>query len=191
MIPRPPISTLFPYTTLFRSRGAPASRALNQLPASNGRAEDSAYAPHRNLKRRRTTVQHVHHGASGGTTLTTVKVPRRASSGDRDQLHLHGSAVGFRDATREGGADRGGTTGAPHADRIDGGVDRRLVQAAAGVRAVSGVAVGAVSVVGVHLAGIVPARTAMGRAVHPQLGGALHRGRIVRLLRGVSLWAHV
>src|SRR5438046_7932892 len=41
MIRRPPRSTLFPYTTLFRSRGAPAARrrpSLRVAPGSAGRA---------------------------------------------------------------------------------------------------------------------------------------------------------
>src|SRR5688572_32862113 len=33
IIRRPPISTLFPYTTLFRSRGSPACRAAYAIPA--------------------------------------------------------------------------------------------------------------------------------------------------------------
>src|SRR5690554_7189483 len=42
MIPRPPGSTLFPYTTLFRSAGAPSrssrSRAANRSPGGGFRA---------------------------------------------------------------------------------------------------------------------------------------------------------
>src|SRR5258708_11001290 len=37
MIRRPPRSTLFPYTTLFRSEGAPAQRAAHQVPAGRRR----------------------------------------------------------------------------------------------------------------------------------------------------------
>src|SRR5256885_13079290 len=38
MIRRPPRSTLFPYTTLFRSRGRPESRKQKQTPTQPGAA---------------------------------------------------------------------------------------------------------------------------------------------------------
>src|SRR5256885_16562084 len=43
MIRRPPRSTLFPYTTLFRSR-SPRARAAGRIPASGGRRPAGAHA---------------------------------------------------------------------------------------------------------------------------------------------------
>src|SRR3712207_8475873 len=57
MIRRPPRSTLFPYTTLFRSRSCSQS-----LDAS---AEISNYAPHEWLLPKMSAV--VHHGGAGTT----------------------------------------------------------------------------------------------------------------------------
>src|SRR5258706_4906940 len=42
MIRRPPRSTLFPYTTLFRSRIARATRSANSRPAKESKAEESS-----------------------------------------------------------------------------------------------------------------------------------------------------
>src|SRR5258708_13602606 len=51
MIRRPPRSTLFPYTTLFRSREGNAGRARDRSPQALLRSPD--YSPHRNPHERR------------------------------------------------------------------------------------------------------------------------------------------
>src|SRR2546427_11044201 len=45
MIRRPPRSTLFPYPTLFRSRGDPQSRDRHAVPLSGGRAPVAPQGP--------------------------------------------------------------------------------------------------------------------------------------------------
>src|SRR2546427_8181556 len=51
MIRRPPRSTLFPYTTLFRSEGAPRGRGRRRLPASTS-TRPARFPPRRRARRR-------------------------------------------------------------------------------------------------------------------------------------------
>src|SRR3712207_7742276 len=69
MIRRPPRSTLFPYTTLFRSHRGPRGRRL----------ADAA---------RRDRAVHPHHGLEGRGLRTRV---RRAHGGDRKSTRLNSS----------------------------------------------------------------------------------------------------
>src|ERR1043166_9326844 len=52
MIRRPPRSTLFPYTTLFRSNGAPRDRSPDQSRAVQGRSVLARYIQHKTGKRK-------------------------------------------------------------------------------------------------------------------------------------------
>src|SRR2546430_6610558 len=55
MIRRPPRSTLFPYTTLFRSPGAPASRARARRRPRSSRGRDRAALPGSTRRDRKST----------------------------------------------------------------------------------------------------------------------------------------
>src|SRR2546422_7373488 len=68
MIRRPPRSTLFPYTTLFRSR----RRRLG-------------------LRRRRRERSEHHHGEGEGTERRVARAARRRAAGDRKSTRLNSS----------------------------------------------------------------------------------------------------
>src|SRR5262249_41523134 len=129
-----------------------ALRALNQLAAVRGRGGFGC-APHRNPKRRIGKIsEHVPARTPGRIALSPPEVPGGDCTCGGVEFYFHGPALGFCETTGEGGVDRRGTAAETDADGNHGGTDGGLVQTAAGVRNVSGVAMGAVSVVGVHFA---------------------------------------
>src|SRR2546426_7825491 len=57
MIRRPPRSTLFPYTTLFRSRERPVPRPLTRRAALRGRADEHIAAKQRDVRHGHATAR--------------------------------------------------------------------------------------------------------------------------------------
>src|SRR3989475_11056929 len=93
MIRRPPRSTLFPYTTLFRSHRSLRAAALEVAPRELG-AEDRLVA-RRERKGRRHELPHAHQGARddhaetlGEAERDTLAVAARAALGDDVARHL-------------------------------------------------------------------------------------------------------
>src|SRR5258705_7712212 len=64
MIRRPPRSTLFPYTTLFRSRPAGSGTAAGRRPSSAGRSPWHRRVPRRSRDRKSTRLNSSHLGIS-------------------------------------------------------------------------------------------------------------------------------
>src|SRR2546430_7676237 len=58
MIRQPPRSTLFPYTTLFRSGDAPSGRDRSHPAHSRGEAVDEGHRPHHLRRRPRRSEEH-------------------------------------------------------------------------------------------------------------------------------------
>src|SRR2546430_8635998 len=136
MIRRPPRSTLFPYTTLFRSRNRPARRTVRR---GGGLARPPAGG--RSHERRRGGGAHAGEGKGGGVerpegpgagraprarrrAATAPGPPDRASLGRAD-LHYarrQGHAQGPRDVRRHDGPERRGPgQGARRWNRSSGG----------------------------------------------------------------------
>src|SRR2546427_5816447 len=93
MIRRPPRSTLFPYTTLFRSHRSLRAAALEVAPRELG-AEDRLVA-RRERKGRRHELPHAHQGARddhaetlGEAERDTLAIAARAALGDDVARHL-------------------------------------------------------------------------------------------------------
>src|SRR2546422_9439355 len=92
MIRRPPRSTLFPYTTLFRSATAPARRAQNKRTAA-ARVTDGRESEQRTAKvppdyagARREADDARAQGASGARRLLGVELPRLRSEEHTSEL---------------------------------------------------------------------------------------------------------
>src|SRR5256885_13339134 len=89
MIRRPPRSTLFPYTTLFRSATTPHSGRHPGLSARKRPADDGK-------QDRRLVATHIHDGSSGAKIAEEISFARMCSAraapfGDRKSTRLNSS----------------------------------------------------------------------------------------------------
>src|SRR5439155_23604775 len=90
LLRRPPRSTLFPYTTLFRSTCAPPSRHRFRRPRRTTRGDDGGV-----LRGRRSAVHPggAHVGAGRTTRVATGRTLARGRQRDRKSTRLNSSHV--------------------------------------------------------------------------------------------------
>src|SRR3712207_8030985 len=76
MIRRPPRSTLFPYTTLFRSRSAPTTRIAHQSPVDGEASAVKSNKPEIQPARPQPGSRRKHKALLGLSRVSCVRVPR-------------------------------------------------------------------------------------------------------------------